>query len=187
MGRGVILVRHAMPQVIVGTASTLWRLSEPAREDCVLLAHALPKDLAPVIYTSPEPKAAETAAIIALRLGLEVVADARLAEADRPQGWEDDYRATVLRYLAGGEEAGWEPAVAVRGRFAAAVEGALAAHTAGDILVSNHGMALSLYCADVAEIDLAGFWRELTFPDAWRLDLERRTLERLYFGGLPPE
>ena len=187
MGRAVILIRHAMPQVVAGVSSTLWTLGESAREDCVLLAHALPKDLGPVIYTSPEPKAAETAAVLALRLGLQVVKDARLAEADRPTTWDDDYRAMVLEYLERGDQPGWEPAEAVRTRFTAAVDAALAAHPSGDVIVANHGMALSLYAASVADIDLPAFWRALTFPDAWRVDLDTRVLERLFFGGLSPE
>ena len=187
MGRGVILIRHAMPQVTPGTSSTLWTLGESAREDCVLLAHALPKDVAPVIYTSPEPKAAETAAVIALRLGLQVISDARLSEVDRPPTWDEDYRSMVLRYLENGEQPGWEPANSVRARFSAAVDEALAANPAGDVIVSNHGMALSLYADSVADINLPEFWAQLTFPDAWRLDLETRSLERLYLGGQATE
>ena len=49
-------------------------------------------------------------------------------------------------------------------------------------------MALSLYAANLADgIDLPAFWRALTFPDAWRVDLETKALERLFFGGLSPE
>lgn len=183
MGRGVILIRHAMPQVTPGTSSTLWTLSEAAREDCVLLAHALSQDIAPVVYTSPEPKAAETAAVIALRLGLQVISDTRLSEVDRPPTWDEDYRSMVLRYLKSGEQPGWEPANSVRARFTAAVDEALAANPAGDVIVSNHGMALTLYAASIAAIDLREFWRQLTFPDAWHLDFETKTLERLYQGG----
>lgn len=184
MGRGVILIRHARPQVTPGTSSTTWTLGESAREDCVLLAHALPKDVAPVIYTSPEPKAAETATVIALRLGLRVASDGRLSEVDRPPTWDEDYRSMVLRYLENGEQPGWEPAKAVSARFTAAVDEALAANPAGDVIVSNHGMALSLYAASVADIDLREFWAQLTFPDAFRLDFETKSLERLYQGGL---
>jgi len=187
MGRGVILIRHAMPQVTRGTSAPLWTLGESAREDCVLLAHALPKDVAPTVYTSPEPKAAETAAVIALRLGLQTTRDARLSEVDRPPVWDEDYRSMVLRYLESGEQPGWEPVASVRARFSAAVDEALAADPKGDVIVSNHGIALSLYAASITAIDLREFWRQLTFPDAWRLDLETKTLERLYEGWLPPE
>ncbi|MEP7216513.1 MAG: histidine phosphatase family protein [Anaerolineaceae bacterium] len=183
----MVLIRHAMPRVTPGTASTLWTLGESAKEDCVLLAHAVPENIAPVIYTSPEPKAAETAAVIALRLSLQVVNDARLSEVDRPPVWDEDYRSMVLSYLHSGVQLGWEPANTVLARFTAAVDEALDTHPVGDLIVSDHGMALSLYAASVAKIDLREFWAQLTFPDAWRLDVEMKTLERLYFGGLAPE
>jgi hypothetical protein len=42
---------------------------------------------------------------------------------------------------------------------------------------------MSLWLASVAEIDLAEWWQGLTFPDAWRVDLERRRVEQLWMGG----
>ena len=68
----VILIRHAMPEVVQGTSSKFWGLSEAAREDCVMLAHALPAGLASPIWSSDERKARETAEVLGLRLGLDV-------------------------------------------------------------------------------------------------------------------
>ncbi|MEO6398837.1 MAG: histidine phosphatase family protein [Tepidiformaceae bacterium] len=186
VGRGVILVRHAMPQMRPGVASGFWTLGESAKEDCVLLAHALPKGIAPVIWSSPEPKAAETASIVALRRGFRVVTDARLSEVDRPATWEDDYRATVKRYLTNGGEPGWEPPEAVQARCTAAVDDALNRPWEGEVVISSHGIALSLYAASVATVRLPQFWDQLTFPDAWRVEMGERSIERIYFGGLPP-
>ena len=187
MAGALILVRHAMPEVTPGLASTLWPLSAAAREDCVLLAHALPPVLAPLIYTSPERKALETAAVVALRRGLEVVTDPGLREVDRPATWDDDYREAAARYLADGGRDGWEPAAAVRVRVAAAVERARARHPQGDLVVVGHGLALSLFLAGAAAVDLVAFWRALTFPDAWRLDPALpSTLTRIHERGLPP-
>jgi len=185
MTRGLILIRHAMPEVVPGVSSKLWTLGEHTREDCVLLAHALPADLAPVVYSSDQPKTRETAAVIALRRGLSVVTDRRFAEVDQRDRWiDDDYRAVAARYLGGFDEPGWEPRAAVVGRFTRAVDEALAAGPAGDLVVVNHGLALSLYLASVAAIDLVPFWRALTFPDAWRLDLETHALARVFMGGV---
>lgn len=187
MGRGVILIRHAMPEVVPGVSSKLWRLGERAKEDCVLLAHALPAGLAPIVYSSTEPKAAETATVISLRRGLQVEHDAAFAEVDRPTVWDEDYRAAVRDYLVKGERTGWEPAPAVLARFSEGVERALAATGSGDLIVSSRGMALSIYAASVATIELVAFWEALTFPDAWRLDVTGRTVTRLFAGSLAPE
>ncbi|MGH2609222.1 MAG: histidine phosphatase family protein, partial [Tepidiformaceae bacterium] len=118
MTRALILVRHAMSDVQSGVASRLWGITESAGEDCVLLAHALPEHLAPVIWSSSERKAEQTAAIIAMRRGLRVAVDEGLGEVDRPTTWEGDYRAQAAAYLAGAAHPGWEPRERVMRRFA---------------------------------------------------------------------
>lgn len=185
---GVILVRHAMPAIERGVASTLWRLGESALEDCVLLAHALPETLAPKVFASNQPKVIQTAGVIALRRGLEVVEDARLREVEQNHAWLEDYRAAAMDYLRkgpNGESAGWEPRDAVVERFGAGVAHALEANSGstGDVLVVNHGLAMSLWLASRVEISLVEWWRDLTLPDAWRVDLEGRTVEHLWLGG----
>lgn len=187
MGRGVILVRHALPEVTRGLASALWPLSEAAKEDCVLLAHALPARLAPTVYTSAERKAEETAVVLGLRRGLEVSVDDRLREVDRPDEWVEDYRDAVRDYLARGGRPGWEPPDRAAGRFAAAVDEALAAHREGDLMVVNHGIALTLFLATRTPLDPLTFWPALAFPDAWRLDTATGELGHIYRAGLPPE
>ena len=175
-----------MSDVVRGVSSKLWGITEAAREDCVLLAHHLSSDVGPAAYTSDERKALETAQVIGLRRGLRVVVDDRFAEVDRPTTWDDDYRAQAARYLGDRAEPGWEPRDRVVARFSAGVAAAIEASAAADIVIVNHGLALSLYVASVTTIDVVPFWQALTFPDAWRLDLEAGTIERLYFAGLPP-
>lgn len=187
MSGRVILVRHAMPETERGVAPSRWKLGEPAKEDCVLLAHALPARLAGAVFTSDEAKARETATIIALRRGLRVVEDARLREVDRPQEWLDDHRAAVRDYLRDGGRPGWEPPLLVAGRFSAAVADARAAEPQGDLVVLNHGMALSLFAARQAEIDVVAFWERLTLPDAWAVDVHTGTIERVFLGGIAGE
>lgn len=194
MSAGIILVRHAMPEVDRSTPSKQWRLGDSAREDSVLLAHALPDTLGPVIVSSPEPKTLETARVIALRLGIEVIEDHRLGEVNNPWPRWDGYREAAAAYLAGeATPPGWEERGRVLARFAAAVRDARLRYPAGDLLVANHGMAMAIYLASIARtvvtsegerpFDLVPFWQGLTFPDAWRL--EGGTLRRLFNGGLP--
>jgi broad specificity phosphatase PhoE len=195
MSPGLILVRHAMSAVDPAVPSRFWGLTESAREDCVLLAeHLRGATLAPAIMTSDEPKARETATILGLRLGIPVEVDAGLAEADRPY-IDGDYRSLALRYVGGEPHTGWEPRESVVIRFASAVERARSRHPAGDLVVVNHGLALTLFLAsfppvhvgDVAvPFDGSAFWAALTFPDAWRYDPEQSTFTRLFEAGLPP-
>ena len=161
-----------MPEVQQGVASVLWGLGESAREDCVLLAHALPDELAPTVWASGERKARETADVLALRKGLVVESDHRFGEVDRPQIWDRDYREVAATYLAGSTETEWEDRDQVRQRFGAAVTDAVNGAGGRDVLVVNHGLAMSLWVASVADIRLVEWWRALTFPDAWRVDTE---------------
>ena len=177
----VILIRHALPEVVEGTSSKVWGLSETTREDCVLLAHALPKGLDSPIWSSDERKARETAEVLALRLGTEVAIDPRFQEVDRPQVWDRDYREVAGGYLAGASEPGWEPQASVVARFSRAVADAKLGNT--DIVVVTHGMAMSLWVASVATINIVPWWQDLTFPDVWRVDPKEGTVERLWIGG----
>lgn len=180
-----------MPEVVPGISSTLWELGEAALEDCVLLAHALPEALAPKAFTSHQPKVKQTAAVLALRRGIEVLEDERLREVGQGPGWIDDYRAAAASYLRGehsGETADWEPRERVVARFAAGVDAAIAANSssAGDLLIVNHGLAMSLWLASRSNIDLEAFWKALTFPDAWRLGLAGEVIH-LWMGGRAAE
>lgn len=185
----VILVRHAMPEVVKGVSPALWRLSAAAKQDCVLLAHALPQGLAEVVYSSGQRKTDETAGVIALRRGLRVAIDPRLREVEQVSHWEDDYRDKAAGYLAGTDGLDWEPQDAVRKRFAEAVGAATEANPERDAVLVSHGLVMSLWInralgARLEEFDVAHFWRQLMFPDAWRVDPRQGTLERVFWGGL---
>src|SRR5437016_3235896 len=88
MSHTLILVKHAMPALEPDLPSHAWRLSDMGRASCIPLADRLAAYQPTAIAASAEPKATETARIVAGRLGvaLEVVAD--LHENDRTGlGW----------------------------------------------------------------------------------------------------
>ncbi len=182
---GIVLVRHAMPNVQRGVASRLWGLSEATREDCVLLAHALAQPVS-AIWSSDEPKALQTAEVIALRLGLPVEVSHSFAEVDRPEIWDRDYREVAAAYLRGAVEPGWETPAAVIRRFSEGVERAKPDES-GDLVIVNHGLAMTLWLSTRADLDAEPWWRALTLPDAWRFDPASRALEHLWLGGASAE
>jgi broad specificity phosphatase PhoE len=162
----VVLVRHALPAVDPDVDPKLWRLADGAFAEAERMARSLPVDLGATVWSSSETKAIETAHAIAHVRNLDVAVDDRFAEVSRP--WtEGDYRSLARRYLAGEAIAGWEPARAVRERFASAVTD-VAGH--GTVVIVDHGLALSLYASSVVELDLVSFWENLSFPDAWLID-----------------
>jgi broad specificity phosphatase PhoE len=132
---------------------------------------------------SGQPKTNETGAIIALRRGLHTAVDERFAEVDQSaSGWIENYRETAVEYLRTGASPGWEPHESVVARFDAAIA---AVNADGDVVIATHGLAPSLWLASRTAIDIVPFWEALTFPDAWRLDLDSGELAHLFSAGAP--
>jgi broad specificity phosphatase PhoE len=179
-----VLVRHAMSAVDRSVDSRQWGITPDAIDECVLLASSLPATPADV-RSSTERKAVDTAKVIANITSREVQIDERFGEVRRPFTWDDDYRSIAMSYLQSDRDE-WEPRTAVVARFTAGVEDALRIEGNGPLVVVNHGLALSLYLASVAEIDVVSFWSALTFPDAWSVDLDSGEKERVFTGGRPP-
>lgn len=147
----MILVRHALPELDPAVPPREWHLGPAGRAAARELAARLPRDAQ--LVSSDEPKARETAEEIVAVRGGEIVVDARLREAVRPTGWDQDYRGEARRYLAGERLGGWEPRVEVAARMRAAAR--------GDIVVT-HGLAMTLFLGESV-----AFWEQLRFPDAW--------------------
>jgi broad specificity phosphatase PhoE len=151
---------------------TEWRLDDAGWAAADALAATIEVgDGIGLLVASTEPKAAETAAAIGRRWGIDVRADDRLREAQRP--WiGPGYRAMAHRYLRGEPYDGWEAHHEVAARVAAAVDSAAA--SAGDrpVVVVTHGLAMCLHLAERlgAGFDPDAFWSCLAFPDAWALD-----------------
>jgi len=136
------LVRHAAVVVDPAVPASEWRLSDEGRAAARSLM--LVGDAGAV--TSPEPKAAETAALA----GLEARVDERLREVARP--WSGDYVTEVRRWFAGVELPGWERREDALERLHAALDGFTG-------VAVSHGLAISLYAG--LSFDE---WRMLPFP-----------------------
>ena len=161
----VLLVRHA--QVPEGEMGEDASLTDLGREQAEALAAYLATLRIDAVYASPSNRARETAAAVAGRHGLGVEVSAALADLHNsmPRG------ATPLEALvqAFGEEegkrryeamvrGGWsldlfgsllESSASLRGRVAAAVEGVIAKHPGGRVVVVSHGPPIAAYIGHV--------------------------------------
>lgn len=172
----LILVRHSVPAVLPGTAAVEWRLSDAGRARAAELAEKLAVYTPSQIASSDEPKARETAEIIAERLGgVPVVSEPGLREHDRRGapyfGDERAFQATMARFFAAPEELvfGCETAAQARARFTAAVSRIIARSAADrDIMVVTHGTVMALYLASTSGTGAVGdayaIWREQALP-----------------------
>lgn len=142
-----------------------WRLSEEGRRRCGPLAERVAAYGPELLVSSPEPKAQETAELIAPLLGLDVQLVEGLREtARRTVGWlprhaiESGIRDLFARpnQIVYGEES----ASAALARFEAAV-----AELPERGIVVTHGTVISLYVAARTGVDPFELWQSLELPD----------------------
>src|ERR1044072_1418320 len=79
----LILVKHALPEIIPALPANQWPLSEVGRAQCALLAEQLVTYAPAALASSSEPKALETAHLIAQRMHTQVQIVDGLHEHDR--------------------------------------------------------------------------------------------------------
>jgi broad specificity phosphatase PhoE len=184
--RRLILVRHAAPEVQPDLPARDWPLSSDGRIQAERLAVRLASLRAPpIVFSSPERKAFETAGLIACALGLKVERVADLREHDRSgAGYlaADAFAAAIARFFSRPEELvfGRETAAQAGARFTAAVHELSARTPDRDILLVTHGTVMTLYAAAVAGVEPLPFWRGLGMPAAIVFSLpDHRLLQRL--------
>jgi broad specificity phosphatase PhoE len=176
-------VRHAQPIIDETAPPPTWRLSAAGREAALALADRLAPFAPAAALASPEPKALETAQIVAGRFDLPVITDPGVAEHHRPAlpfGSREDFEARMAAFFAEPAEPffGGESADAAHDRFAAT----LSRHATRPLLVASHGTVLSLYLSRRLEIDPFDLWKSLALPEAFVLDADGRLRARLTAG-----
>ena len=165
------LVRHGRPLVRPDVPAHRWDLDPAAYDDVWALRTSGRLPERAEWYSSPEPKARSTAAL--LTDGEVGVVD-DLAEHRRGSGWIDDFEAVVRRAFADPDRAaypGWEPLADCRRRVVAAARPLLPAAAGGDVVLVGHGTAWTLLVAEVtgAEPDVEA-WQALAMPDLLRVE-----------------
>jgi broad specificity phosphatase PhoE len=161
----LLLVRHSLPELVPSVPSEEWRLSEEGRRRCGTLAERLAPHEPAVLLSSTEPKARETAELIAPALGLDVqLSDGVRESARRTVGWlgRDELDRGIRALFERPDEVvyGEESAAAALSRFEAAVDG-----LGEPAVVVTHGTVLSLYVAARTGRDPYELWRSLELPD----------------------
>ena len=161
----MLLVRHSAPELDPSAPSEEWRLSEDGRRRCGALAERLARHEPRVLLASTEPKARETAELLAPALGLEVqLSDGVRETARRTVGWlapeEIDRGIRELFERPGEVVFGEESAAAALARFEASVAG-----LPEPAVVVTHGTVLSLYAAPRIGREMYELWGSLEFPD----------------------
>ncbi len=165
----LILIKHAPPQVVPGVAPELWTLSEKGRALCVPLAAALAAHQPTVIVSSEEPKAAETAQIVAERLGIPWRTAPGLHEHDRsnvPHMRSGEFISLMELFFRKPKELvlGRETAEQAKSRFTVAVRGVADTASNANVAVVSHGTVISLFLQETERRTPFETWRAMGLP-----------------------
>lgn len=167
----LLLVRHSQPEITLGAPAREWRLSAEGRARCQPLADEIGRRYSPVaIVSSDEPKAIETADLIAERLNIPVEIALDLREHERDEDTllgEAAFQIAIADFFAHPAELvfGKETAVSALFRFRNGVADVLGAHPTGDIVAITHGRVLSLYLGALSGTNPFSVWKTLKLPD----------------------
>ena len=167
--RRLVLVRHSMPETEPDKLASAWRLGEAGRRRAERLASRLGEFNPSVIWSSVEPKAVETAEIVAEAFGVPVEVADGLEEHHRRSvpffATRVEFEGRVEKLFQRPDQLvlGEETADQARARMAAAIAGVIDAGQTDSIVVT-HGTVMTLYAASVAGVQPMSFWRRLGLP-----------------------
>lgn len=166
MGARLILVKHSHVNIVPGRPPRTWELSAEGRRRALILAERLADIRVARVVSSVEPKAVETAEIVAQRLGVPAVTAPGLHEQARdtaPFLGAEAFETAIAWLFDEPHKVvfGEESADAAADRFAAAVDALAGEH---DEIVVAHGTVIALYVSRAAGIDPYPLWQSLELP-----------------------
>lgn len=169
-GRGIIFFRHSLPSIDPAIPACEWHLSEEGRQRCYRLAAQLPGFHPQIIISSLEPKAIETAQIVAERLDLPYETAQDLHEHVRVgenYSTVEDFEASVKVFFEQPHHLvfGSETADQAHCRFAQAITDVNEKYPGHNpIVIVSHGTVISLFVSRVYGIDPFNLWKALKLP-----------------------
>jgi 2,3-bisphosphoglycerate-dependent phosphoglycerate mutase len=164
-------------------------LSKQGRHASAQLADLLASADISAIYSSPARRAIESVAPLANRLRLRPVILDDLRERELPVLPPLEFEEAVRQSWLHPEWAtpGGESLAVAQTRGLRAIRAVLSQHRDRGIVVATHGNLLASVLNGLDSAYGYEFWRGLTFPDAYELQLREGGLDgvRRVWGGLP--
>ena len=174
----MILLRHAEPLMTDGTPAAQWPLTDQGRKDASALGRSLAnKWTSATVWTSPERRASETAALAGPSVAILV--REQLREVMKPWYVTAEERSNAAaRYLNGETVHGWEHRDDVVARIALLEPDLSSARD--DLIIVSHGLLLTTWLYhQIGLEDPYKFWSDLRIPDAWVADFGGKSLDRI--------
>src|SRR2546426_11570190 len=165
----LILVKHALPEIIPTLPANQWHLSEVGRTQCVLLADQLATYVPDALVSSSEPKALETAHLVAQKMHMSVQVADGLQEHDRsntPWLGPEEFDRAVAAFFRHPTELvlGCETAQQASERFARTMAEITSQYAEQSVVVFTHGTVLTLFVARATGMEPLALWKRLGLP-----------------------
>lgn len=180
----LILVKHSLPVIDPEKPAHQWKLSPEGEKRCIPLAEQVAAYRPQRIFSSREPKAVQTARILAGRLGQSYNPVDDLHEHERPGPGllsPPDFEEKVKSLFSNPENIafGKESAAQAQARFHKAEKNLIAQHPGKTILIVSHGTVISLFIQMVCQVEPFPLWKSLGLPSFIVLSLPAYLLEKV--------
>lgn len=171
----IYLVRHAHADWQHDDARPLSRSGLEAAQVVAKLLSALPIT---AIYSSPSRRSVETVTPLAVRLGLHPELMPDLCERELPIVPRAEFDRVVQDtwHFPNKAISGGESNVKAQARGLGAMRSILTQHVDQHVVVATHGNLLALIVNGLDSAFGYEFWRELSFPDVYRLQFQGTVL-----------
>ena len=182
----LILIKHATPVKDPARPSHEWELSDIGREQAIRLAKDLQaQDVAiDLVFTSEEPKAAETGQIIAAEFDRPMHVVTELAEHDRsnvPVMQTREFISSVAQFFKEPNRLalGRETARDAKARITRAIDHIMSENEGKHVAIVSHGTVIALFAAELLEEDPFQLWRQMGLPSYLAIDWTTREVIRV--------
>jgi broad specificity phosphatase PhoE len=181
MSKPLILVKHSLPEIEPRRPARDWKLSYEGQQRAEQLAEDLRVYSPEVVFSSPEPKALETAQVIAGMHGRPVYVVDGLQEHERthvPWLSSQEFESTIEEFFSQPDVLvfGDETANQAYERFSKTVFSLLEEYKDQDILIVAHGTVISLFISRLTGEQEFSLWKNLGLPSFVVLDLQSKRL-----------
>lgn len=171
----LILVKHSLPQIDPAVPAAQWLLATEGQRRSHFLAQQLVSYQPARVFSSPEPKAYETAQLIVQTWDVQTDVVDGLEEHHRSSvGYlgQEEFRSAVQNFFAKPHERvfGEETAQEAYHRFQSAITHILKEETTDVRIVVAHGTVITLFVCAHNSGDAFGFWQKLGLPSYVVLD-----------------
>ncbi len=168
------IVRHSIPAIDPSVAAEHWPLSDAGIGAAQQLSRLPSWQDVEIIYSSPEPKALQTAEEIARPWDKKVIIEDDLRELWMKPVWlgNADFLKKVGDYLEGGDDPDFEPYDQAQQRIGDCVQGLVRSHPGRSIAVVSHARILVTFFSHLLGRRIGRQeWRSIKMPDLAVVDL----------------